>query len=125
MAVSPAPVRVYSRVSRQSRLSGDDIGDNEMILGLCIDLFFFEKPSMLVWRCHQLPSGFLANDHLPASATLSGTSVDNDKGDKEMILGVVQRSPGICLTDEESPRKPQLGDRLMKELYDQSSLTSK
>ena len=32
-----------------------------------------------------------------------------------MILGVVHRSPGICLTAEENPRKPQLGDRLMKE----------
>jgi hypothetical protein len=28
-----------------------------------------------------------------------------------MILGAVHRSPGICLTAEEIPRKPQLGDR--------------
>ena len=29
------------------------------------------------------------------------TSVANDKGDNEMILGAVHRSPGICLTAEE------------------------
>ena len=39
------------------------------------------------------------------------TSVVNDKGN-EMIAGAVHRSPG--LTAEENPRKPQLGDRLMK-----------
>jgi hypothetical protein len=38
-----------------------------------------------------------------------------------MILGAVYRSPGIFLTAEENPRKPQLGDRLMKGMYDQSS----
>jgi len=42
------------------------------------------------------------------------TSVANGKGDNEMILGAVHRSPGICPTAEENPRKPQLGDRLMK-----------
>ena len=49
------------------------------------------------------------------------TSVANDKGDNEMILGTVHRSPGICLTAEENPRKPQLRDRLMKGPCDQSS----
>ena len=39
------------------------------------------------------------------------------KDDNEMILGAVHRSPGIC---QENPRKPQLGDRLMKELCNQS-----
>jgi hypothetical protein len=48
----------------------------------------------------------------------SVTSVANDKGDNEMILG---RSHGIFLTAEENPRKSQLGDRLMKGLCDQSS----
>ena len=43
----------------------------------------------------------------------SVASVANDKGDDEMILGAVHRSPGICLTAEENPGKPQLGDRLM------------
>ena len=38
-----------------------------------------------------------------------------------MIIEAVHRSPDIYLTAEESPRKPQLGDRLMKGLCDQSS----
>ena len=38
-----------------------------------------------------------------------------------MILGAGHRSPGICLRDEETLGKPQLGDSLMKELYEQSS----
>ena len=38
---------------------------------------------------------------------LNVTSVTNDKGDNEMILGAVHRSPGICLTAEENPaRRP-------------------
>ena len=49
------------------------------------------------------------------------TLVANDKVDYEMILGAVHRSPGICLTAEENPRKPQLGDCPMKGLCDQSS----
>ena len=51
----------------------------------------------------------------------SVASVANDKGDNEMILGAVYRSPGICLTAEENPRKPQLGERQMKGPCDQSS----
>ena len=51
----------------------------------------------------------------------SVTSVANDKGNKEMILGTVHRSPGICLTAEENPRKPQIGDSLIKGRCDQSS----
>ena len=51
----------------------------------------------------------------------SVTSVPNDKGDNETILGSVHISPDICLTAEENPGKPQLGDRLMKGLCDQSS----
>ena len=46
-----------------------------------------------------------------APSVASVTSVANDKGDNEIILGAVHRSPGICLTTEENPRKPQLGDR--------------
>jgi hypothetical protein len=34
----------------------------------------------------------------------SVTSVVNDKGDNEMILGTVHRSPDICLTAEEDLR---------------------
>ena len=65
-----------------------------------------------------------------APSVASVTSVANDKGYSEMILGAVYRSPGIFLSAEENPRKPQIGDRLMKGLCDQSSpqmgsLTSK
>ena len=35
-------------------------------------------------------------------------------------VGAVHRSPDICLTAEETPRKSQLGNRLMKELCNQS-----
>jgi hypothetical protein len=41
-----------------------------------------------------------------------------------MIPGAVHRSPVICLTAEENPGKPQLGDRLMNGLCDQSSPSS-
>ena len=43
----------------------------------------------------------------------SVTSIDNHKGDNEMIPGAVHRSPAICLTAKENPGKPQLGDRLI------------
>ena len=58
-----------------------------------------------------------------APSVASVSSVANDKGDNEMILEAVHRSPGICLTAEENPRKPLLGDPLMKGLCDQSSST--
>ena len=45
-----------------------------------------------------------------ALSVASVTSVANDKGDNEMILGAVHRSPDVCLIAEENPRKPQLGD---------------
>ena len=38
-----------------------------------------------------------------APSVSSVKSVTNDKGDNEMILGAVHRSPGICLTAEENP----------------------
>ena len=46
--------------------------------------------------------------------------VANDMGDNEIPEGM-HRSRGIYLTAEENPGKPQLGDRLMKGLCDQSS----
>ena len=49
-----------------------------------------------------------------ASSVASITSVANYKGDNKMIPGAVHTSPDICLTAEENPRKPQIGDRLMK-----------
>ena len=55
-----------------------------------------------------------------APSVASVTSVANDKGDNEMILGAVHRSPDIWLTAKENPRKPQLVDHLMKWLCDQS-----
>ena len=57
----------------------------------------------------------------PRPLATSVTSVTNDKGDNEMVMGAVHRSPGICLTAEENPGKPQPGDRLMKRMCDQSS----
>ena len=51
----------------------------------------------------------------------SVTSASNDKGDNEMIPGAVHSSTAFCLTAGENPRKPQLGDRLMNGLCDQSS----
>ena len=63
----------------------------------------------------QVPS-----QRLLAPSVASVTLVANDKGDNEMVLWAVHRS-GICLTAEENPRKPQLGDRLMKGKCDQSS----
>ena len=56
-----------------------------------------------------------------APRVASVTSVANDMGDNEIIPGAVHRSPGIYLTAEGNPGKPQLADRLMKGLYDQSS----
>ena len=50
-----------------------------------------------------------------APSFTSVTSVADDKGDNEMILGAAHRS-GICLTIEQNPTKPQLGDSLMKGL---------
>ena len=49
-----------------------------------------------------------------APSVAAVTLVANGKGDNKMILGSVHRSPGICLMAEENPRKPQLGDRVMK-----------
>ena len=52
-----------------------------------------------------------------APSVASVTSVANDKGDNEIILWAVHKSTGICLTAEENPRKTQLGDRLMMDVY--------
>jgi hypothetical protein len=47
--------------------------------------------------------------------------VANDKGGNEMILGAVHRFPGIFCMAEENPGKPQLRNRPMKGLCEQSS----
>ena len=57
-----------------------------------------------------LPAPVRVTSQRPLSlSVMSVTSDANDKVDNEMILGAVHRSPGICLTAEENPRKPQLG----------------
>jgi hypothetical protein len=56
-----------------------------------------------------------------APSVASVKTVANDKGNTEMILRAVHISSGICCTAGESPRKSQIGDRLMKGLCDQSS----
>ena len=48
-----------------------------------------------------------------APSVTSVMSVANDKGNNEMIPGAVYRSPDNCLTAEENPGKPQLGDQLL------------
>ena len=40
-----------------------------------------------------------------APSVTSVTSVANDKGNNEMILGAERRFPGICLPAEGNPRK--------------------
>ena len=53
-----------------------------------------KKSFRLVWRCHQLLSGFLSNDHLPRMRHQSRLSA-NDESDSEKILEAVHRSPDI------------------------------
>ena len=45
-----------------------------------------------------------------SAANFCPGSQPSDKGDNGMILGAVHRSPGIYLTAEENPGKPQLGN---------------
>ena len=62
-----------------------------------------EVPSIPVWVPSQWPLAQVSHQsHWSAK----------DNGDNEMILGTVHRSPGIYLTAEETPGKPQLGLRL-------------
>ena len=47
------------------------------------------------------PAPVRVPSHRPLTPSVASvTSVANDKGDIEMILGAVHRSPGICLTAE-------------------------
>ena len=59
-------------------------------------------------------SGFLAKSYLPRVSRQLNLSVN--KSDREIISGLVRRYPGIYLTAEENPGKPQLGNRLIKAL---------
>ena len=63
-----------------------------------------KKIFMLLYRCHQILSGFLAKGHFPRVSYQSRLSA-NDKDDSKMISGAEHRSPGICLIAEENPRK--------------------
>ena len=66
-----------------------------------------KKIFKLVWRCHQLLSGFLTKGHLPPVSRQFYLSA-SDRCDNEMIPGVVRRFPGTCLktaTEEEPERK--------------------
>ena len=68
-----------------------------------------KKSFKLVWRCHHLLSGFLANGHLLRMSRQSRLSA-NDKGDNEVIPGIVNRSPGYYLIAGEDPERLQLGN---------------
>ena len=58
-----------------------------------------------------VPHSCLGSQPRPlAPSVASVRSVSNDMVDNEMILGAVHRSPVICLTAEENPRKPLLGN---------------
>ena len=67
----------------------------------------------LVWRCHQLLSVFLVTGLLPRVSRQSHLSI-SDESFNEVVPGALHISLGICLTAEENPEKPQLGDRMMK-----------
>ena len=80
-------------------------------------MLYLYRPAMEPWGLR--PKKFQTSVAVPPAPvqvpsqrplTPSDASVTNDKDDNEIILGAVDRSPGICLTAEENPRKPQLGD---------------
>ena len=64
-----------SVIKRQLRFESDQ--DSPTVHGT---MGFGQKSFRLVWRCHQLLSGFLANGHLPRMSCLSA----NDKEDNEV-----------------------------------------
>ena len=64
-----------------------------------------QKCFKVVWRCHQLLSGFLTNGTLPRVPRQSRLSV-NDKGDNDVVPGATNGSPGIYLTSNKMPGKP-------------------
>ena len=52
-----------------------------------------------------LPAPVQVSSQRPlAPSVASITSVANDKGDNEKILGAVHRSPGICVTADGNPK---------------------
>ena len=117
------------RVSRQSRRSLMIRVIMKWSWELCTDLLAFAlqlrktcetccpwshglRPKKLSVSASVPPAPVRVPNQRPlAPCVASVTSVANDKDDNEMILGAVDSSPGICLTAEEYPRKPLLGDR--------------
>jgi hypothetical protein len=72
----------------------------------------YQKSFKLVWGCHQLLSGFLANSHMPRVSRQSRLL---------LIIRVIFRAyrrlhryPGIYLMVHENSGKPRLRNRLMK-----------
>ena len=69
------------------------------------DLLFIEpwaankKSFKLVWRCHQLLSGFLTKDHLPRVSH----QLANDKDDNEIIPGLCTNFLEFTLQPRENP----------------------
>ena len=71
--------------------------------------FFYVLLSMEPWAAAKKALSYCGGATSSCQSVASVTSVANDKGYNEMILGAVHSSPGICLTAEEKPRKPQIG----------------
>ena len=60
---------------------------------------------MLEWRCNQLLYVFLGNGHLSRLSRQSFQSA-NIKGDNEVKMGAVLRSPDIYITIEKTSENP-------------------
>ena len=71
-------------------------------LKLTLSYRLWPKRFMLLWRSHQLLSGFLSNCHLPHVSRQSHIS-NNYKGNNETKPRAVHRCPGIYLMAEENP----------------------
>ena len=74
-----------------------------------------QKKFMLVWQRRKFLFKFLVNGQLPQVSCQSCQSA-NIKAENEVKPGAMNRSPGIYLKANKNPGKPQLGDRLMKEV---------
>ena len=84
---------------------------NEMLLFDFHNLFWAApKKSLCYVGCYQLLSGFLTNGHVPLQSRLSV----NYMRDNEVKPGIVHKSPGIYLKDEENLGKHQLGSNPKK-----------
>ena len=59
-----------------------------------------QKSFMLVWLCHEIRYGLLANGHL-SRVSRQSRLLANGNGDNEEKPGTVHRSPGVYLVKEE------------------------